>query len=194
MARAPLLLAALLFLATSAAARDTRASIRSDQRSLIPLTRPFAFAGRGHVVVKLSGISVRWPDQTLRSLTGFRLYLLAAAEEDLPLASSDERCGFLSQTQVPVTQIASFDDAAIAGAVRTPGVAGNTSTVSLDCGDRSGVFTVLFANCVEGAAVSFDVRTQMFNLDSSGNPDYLSVGEQELPTVYLVGVEVERLG
>lgn len=43
-----------------------------------------------------------------------------------------------------------------------------------------------FANCHEGAVVSFDATVQMYNVGANGRKNYLSVGELELPKVYLV--------
>lgn len=49
---------------------------------------------------------------------------------------------------------------------------------------QAGKYMLLFANCDRSAEVSFHVDVEMFNLNG-GEKNYLSVGEQELPSMYL---------
>lgn len=53
---------------------------------------------------------------------------------------------------------------------------------------KGGQYSLLFANCVaEDVSVSFDLRLAMYNMRSDGvTKDYLSVGEDMLPTVFMV--------
>ena len=52
--------------------------------------------------------------------------------------------------------------------------------------DYAGEYSLFFANCLEETVVSFDIRVSLYNVDSSGSPDFLSVGETELPIIYMV--------
>lgn len=51
---------------------------------------------------------------------------------------------------------------------------------------QGGEFQLFFANCEPLSAVSFELRTELYNVKSNGKRDYLSIGEDELPTVYMV--------
>jgi hypothetical protein len=57
---------------------------------------------------------------------------------------------------------------------------------------RGGQYSLLFANCVaEDVSVSFDLRLAMYNMRPDGiTKDYLSVGEDMLPTVFMVRLGV----
>lgn len=50
-----------------------------------------------------------------------------------------------------------------------------------------GEFSLFYANCQKLAVVSFDIRVALYNVRGSGTKDFLSVGEDMLPTVYMVG-------
>ena len=52
--------------------------------------------------------------------------------------------------------------------------------------DYAGEYSLFFANCLEDTVVSFDIRVSLYNVDSNGSPDFLSVGETELPIIYMV--------
>lgn len=49
-------------------------------------------------------------------------------------------------------------------------------------------FQIFFANCAPVSAVSFSLRTELYNVKPNGKRDYLSVGENALPLVYMVRV------
>ena len=51
---------------------------------------------------------------------------------------------------------------------------------------QGGEFQLFFANCQPLSAVSFELRTELYNVKSNGKRDYLSIGEDELPTVFMV--------
>lgn len=52
-------------------------------------------------------------------------------------------------------------------------------------GYAGGEWSLFFANCQKPSVVSFDMRVEMYNTHN-GQKDYLSVGEDMLPAVYLV--------
>ena len=49
-----------------------------------------------------------------------------------------------------------------------------------------GEFALFFENCEEMLMVSFDIRVSLYNVRSNENKDYLPVGEDMLPTLYMV--------
>jgi hypothetical protein len=51
---------------------------------------------------------------------------------------------------------------------------------------QGGEFSIFFANCEPLSAVSMDLRTELYNVKTNGKRDYLSIGEDALPTVYMV--------
>ncbi len=51
---------------------------------------------------------------------------------------------------------------------------------------RGGEFSLFYANCQKLAVVSFDIRVALYNVRGNGIKDFLSVGEDMLPTVFMV--------
>ena len=50
---------------------------------------------------------------------------------------------------------------------------------------EGGEWSLFFANCQKPSVVSFDLTVAMYNIHN-GQRDYLSVGEDMIPSVYLV--------
>ena len=51
-----------------------------------------------------------------------------------------------------------------------------------------GEWSLFFANCQKPSVVSFDLTVSMYNM-YNGQRDYLSIGEDMIPSVYLVSFE-----
>jgi hypothetical protein len=51
---------------------------------------------------------------------------------------------------------------------------------------QGGEFAIFFENCEQMVMVTFDMRVSLYNVGKSGNKDYLPVGEEELPALYMV--------
>lgn len=51
---------------------------------------------------------------------------------------------------------------------------------------NGGLFYLYFANCEVDTPVSFHSKISMYNIDSTGKKDYLSVGESHLSIVFWV--------
>lgn len=51
---------------------------------------------------------------------------------------------------------------------------------------KGGEYALFFQNCEEMLLVTFDLRVSLYNVGKSGNKDYLPVGEDVLPTLYMV--------
>ena len=49
-----------------------------------------------------------------------------------------------------------------------------------------GEYSLFYANCAKATVVSFDIRVALYNVRPGGVRDYLSVGEDMLPVVYMV--------
>lgn len=49
-------------------------------------------------------------------------------------------------------------------------------------------FALFFENCEPGGIVSFDIRTSLYNVGKDGNKDYLPIGEDLLPSLYMVSL------
>ncbi len=54
-------------------------------------------------------------------------------------------------------------------------------------GYTGGEWSLFFANCQKPSVVSFDLNVAMYNTHN-GQKDYLSVGEDMIPSVYLVSL------
>ena len=50
-----------------------------------------------------------------------------------------------------------------------------------------GEFSLFYTNCEKLTVVSFDIRVALYNVRASGYKDFLSVGEDMLPIVFMVG-------
>lgn len=51
---------------------------------------------------------------------------------------------------------------------------------------KGGEYALFFENCMKMTMVTFELRVSLYNVDSSGNKDYLPVGEDILPSLYMV--------
>ena len=50
-----------------------------------------------------------------------------------------------------------------------------------------GEFSLFYTNCEKQTVVSFDIRVALYNVKANGYKDFLSVGEDMLPVVFMVG-------
>lgn len=55
-----------------------------------------------------------------------------------------------------------------------------------DYGDAGGEFSLFYTNCEKLTVVSFDIRVALYNVRANGYKDFLSVGEDMLPVVFMV--------
>lgn len=154
-----------------------------DDRPLIPITAPFAFADRGHIDITLKDIGMyRRHDQVESdySLANFGFFLSSwdgqmALDQDL-LAG---KCVLQDQEH----KLFTFADRKVAAVIegKNPNI-----TFHVDIKD-GGRFFLYFANCEPYTPVSFAIRVEQYNLvGPNGRKDYLSVGETELNVVYWV--------
>lgn len=51
---------------------------------------------------------------------------------------------------------------------------------------KGGEYALFFENCERLLMVTFQLRVSLYNVNKSGNKDYLSVGDDTLPSLYMV--------
>ena len=108
--------------------------------------------------------------------------MLLQAEAQLELDLSQGTCALLAETVVKVLTLRQVEENAQAGKNST-----NISETmaNLVPGYAGGEWSLFFANCQKPSVVSFDIRVEMYNM-YNGQRDYLSIGEDMIPAVYLV--------
>lgn len=110
--------------------------------------------------------------------------LLPQAEAQLELDLAQGTCALEAETVTKLLTLKQVEDNSKAG--------GNSTTLSetmanLVPGYHGGEWSLFFANCQKPSVVSFDLNVAMYNMHS-GQRDYLSVGEDMIPSVYLVSL------
>lgn len=173
-------------------ARTTRTEIRRDGRPGILLSEPFGFGQNGYLVFKLSNVAVHNKGLDGDENLGFFLAQNVGDEiaEDPAFSSAvKDRCRFLRHPEY-VRALTTFQTPGIRALVNAKPDADVTTpfvfSVDQSYLGNGGVDAIFFANCESNTLVSFDVEIEMFNVDWSGKKNYLSVGELELPSLYLV--------
>ncbi|GFR43911.1 hypothetical protein Agub_g5045, partial [Astrephomene gubernaculifera] len=181
MARA--LLAALLALAIAgASAKIHHSVVDTDDRHLVPLTDAFGFAQTGGKM-----------DITLRDIKLYRLQNQAEPEDynwenfgfflsraDADMALEQELADPSKCILRDISNLFTFKDSSVQNVINKKA---DHFTVHFEVED-AGLFYLYFANCEVDTPVSFDSTIEMYNVDSHGHKDYLSVGDTSLDTVY----------
>jgi hypothetical protein len=175
-------------------ARKTVVRIRHDDRPGIMLMRDFGFGKDPHLDVEVSNIQVHTTGQTDnlfdREKLSFRLIGDRARElEEEPFFRMDQehRCDFLNAyASSPLFSFSDFNEM-INAKESLPPYSYHVSSSNLGKGN-GGQYALFFANCIqtEQMLVSFDISIDAYNMMPGGTKSYLSVGEEELPTLYLV--------
>ena len=104
------------------------------------------------------------------------------AEAQLELDLSQGTCALLAETVVKVLTLRQVEDNAQAGKNSTNLSKAMANLVPSYAG---GEWSLFFANCQKPSVVSFEMRVEMYNMHN-GQKDYLSIGEDMIPAVYLV--------
>jgi hypothetical protein len=182
------LITACLFLSIDA--RITHASIAHDDRRAITLSRPFGFTAFGDpfLNITLKHAEIEQKDEDELSLNCFGFYLVQGSFNVLETEAGGKCAPEEANLGTSVRRIAGFDDEPFASWIskNEDDRKQSASWVLSDKQVMEGVHTLYFVNCCEDRAlVTFKLRTEMYNL-IGGNRTYLSVGELELPTLYLV--------
>lgn len=104
------------------------------------------------------------------------------AEAQLEFDLSQGTCALLADTVVKVLTLKQVEENAPAGKNSTKI---SESMAKLVPSYAGGEWSLFFANCQKPSVVSFEVRVEMYNMHN-GQQDYLSIGEDMIPAVYLV--------
>lgn len=184
MGKITLLLSLLAFLISPCAAEIKNLEITSDTRTLI-LFEKFGFTPRGHVNISISNVKFSsGAGQADPSLFGF--FLLSDESLLKALYDSEQRSEVDDANPNPnpnpycvlssryVLRLFNFKELAEAS---------HSVSYPITHPDE---YSLYFASCVPDSQITMAVRTAMYNLQPDGKPDFLSVGQSRLPTLYSV--------
>lgn len=181
----PCVLVLALAAAGPAFARITDAVIEEDSRSLFPIDTPFGFGKDGTIEIgvadfltkPLSGYGKVAPD--LKEM-GFFI-TMAEAQTMLEYDLSQDICPLKAENTV---KLFTMDE--VVAAKKQEAFKFKIELQSLIVDYQANEFQIFFANCAKESVVSFSLRTELYNVKPNGKRDYLSIGENQLPLVYMV--------
>ena len=163
-------------------ARITEAKIERDGRGIILIAEPFGFGSDGHLELTVSNLESHRSNVDA-SLLGFFI-TNTQAEAQLELDLERGTCALQDSNVIRILTLAQVEESMKSGQ-------NSTSVLGLmaDLVPRykGGEWSLFFANCQKPSVVSFDIITSMYNI-RNGHRDYLSVGEDMIPSVFLVGM------
>jgi hypothetical protein len=110
-------------------------------------------------------------------------YLLQA-EAQLELDLAQGTCALQAETVTKLLTLKQVEDNSKAGDNKT--ILSDTMA-NLVPGYTGGEWSLFFANCQKPSVVSFNLNVAMYNMHN-GQRDYLSIGEDMIPSVYLVSL------
>jgi len=174
-----LLVALLAGCAGPAAGRITDAAVNKDDRQIILIARPFGFAAGGHIDITLSNETMyRTPSSPKMDASKLGIFITTAeAETQLEGDLGNEGACILENKHV--SALFTFQELP---SLKEDGVVKYSNKID---SEFAGEYSLFFANCLEDTVVSFDIRVALYNVDANGDPDFLSVGETELPVLYM---------
>jgi hypothetical protein len=181
------LVVAVLLVLTAACtteARKTKAELTKEDRSLFAIASPFGFGADGHVEIGISEFQV-WhhagqgvPDPDVKRM-GFFI-TTSEAQTLLEFDLSQGECALDAENIVKLFTMDMVDQQKVEEYVY------EMALQDLIAEYQGGEFSIFFANCEPLSAVSMDLRTELYNVKTNGKRDYLSIGEDALPTVYMI--------
>jgi len=110
--------------------------------------------------------------------------VLTQAEAQLELDLEQGTCALQAETVIKLLTLKQVEDNSKAGENTT--ILSDTMA-NLVPGYTGGEWSLFFANCQKPSVVSFELSVAMYNMHS-GQRDYLSIGEDMIPSVYLVSL------
>ncbi|KAK9909735.1 hypothetical protein WJX75_006715 [Coccomyxa subellipsoidea] len=177
-----LVLCLCLASAAPALSRITDASVVRDDRAIILIATPFGFGSDGYIDIAVKDFNY-WHKGSI-DLTQIGFFVTTSeAEAQLEIDLAQGTCAFEAEN---VIKLLTFD------AVESNKAAGSELTqLSARLADlikdyHGGEFSLFYANCQKLAVVSFDIRVALYNVRGNGIKDFLSVGEDMLPTVFMI--------
>lgn len=108
------------------------------------------------------------------------------AEAQLEVDLAQGTCALEAQTVVKLLTLKQVEDNEREG---TNSTALSDTLRNLVPDYNGGEWSLFFANCQKPSVVSFDLTVSMYNMHN-GQRDYLSVGEDMIPAVYLVSQDL----
>ena len=164
--------------------RITDSSLERDIRSTVLFVEPFGFSENGHIDLAVSNFQEYHKNNAEVDLSQLGFFITTSeAEAQLEV---DFAAGTCSMDAENTARLLTFDKV-FAEQQKGVSVTNYASELSEHVEKFSGgEFSLFFANCLSPeTAVSFDVRVSLYNV-KAGKSDYLSVGEDNLPTLYMV--------
>lgn len=163
----------LLLLSTLTLAEIKTLTITSDPRPMI-LFEKFGFTPRGVVSISLFSASSTAADPSLLGfflLSEEKLVQAVLSQQQQQSENRNPNLCVLSSPYVDV--LFTFKDLSPTGSFN--------GTYPITIPDE---YSLFFANCAPGTAVSMSIRTEIYNSRLDGTRDYLSVGQSPVPSVY----------
>lgn len=187
------LLCVVLAVATTAVqARITHREVDRDGRALIEIEMPFGFADNGMIKLQLSHVRTfvsnlrrdegNQPLAPAKEKMGF--FLVRSANEVVLQQHYETTTCFL-EDETGLQQLFTLADEGVDEKLEKEHVFKFEQPLV----GQPGEYSLFFANCDSRSLISFKIRVEMFSVYGEGENsrvDYLSVGEQELPTLYLL--------
>jgi hypothetical protein len=174
--------------------RITHTSIENDDRRSITLSTPFGFTSSGNLQLQISNPELHQKGTYSINLQCFTFYLVHASVAVLQTEPEEGVCDAVKANPPhSVLRVTDFGESPFPEWLDSNGDEDKDERppVTIDYPRKdlmAGLYTLYFVNCCnvdEQVSVSFDIRTEMWNV-VGGTKSYLSVGEIELPHVYLV--------
>jgi hypothetical protein len=162
--------------------------VDADDRQVIQLTEGFGFAGgdRGHIRMSLRDITIyvsHKEDAVKLDYDQFGFFLWPV-EDDGVLAAELATGKDCILSKIKPSHMPTFKDSQVQAVLNQEATVAEFKRTL----DNAGLFYLYFANCDTSHPVSFDARIELYNMDSNGRKDYLSVGETQLEELYWASV------
>ncbi|GLI58639.1 hypothetical protein VaNZ11_000376 [Volvox africanus] len=169
----------LVLAAVEVKAKIHNSILEKDDRRLIPLTDAFGFAENGKLDITITDIALYRLNGASETINSEKFgFFLSPVEADTALEqelADDAKC-ILDE----FNNLFTFKDKSVQDVIN-----GTLTEFTFHfVVQKGGLFYLYFANCEDDTPVSFTSRIEMYNLNSRGRKDYLSVGDTELDAVY----------
>lgn len=168
-----------LSVACSAHAKISDSVIERDGRGIILLAEPFGFGTEGHLDMTVSNLELHRSNVDT-ALQGFFI-TSTQAEAQLEVDLEQGTCALEAETAIKLLTLKQVEQNAQEGQNSTS--LSDTMT-NLVPSYNGGEWSLFFANCQKPSVVSFDLAVSMYNVHG-GQRDYLAIGEDMIPSVYL---------
>ncbi|KAL4576535.1 hypothetical protein LXL04_012630 [Taraxacum kok-saghyz] len=149
--------------------------IESDNRPMV-LFEKFGFTHRGFASVAVSSVSVTF-DRSQPDPSRLGFFLLAEGSLNQVLVEFKRKPNFCVVDSKFISLLFTFQD------LSPPPHPSLNKSYPVNYPDE---YSLFFANCNRESLVSMDVRTELYNTDDDKQRNYLSAGQTQLPSFYLL--------